>query len=505
MKSGKVYLVGAGPGDEGLLTVKASKLIQSADVIVYDYLVNEKLLSDCRNDCEKIYVGKEPHFHAKSQEEIEAILVKKAKQGMLVVRLKGGDPFIFGRGGEEATTLAKDKIDFEIVPGITAAIAAAAYAGIPLTHRDFSSSVCFLTGHENPDKHEFRVKFKTFAETGGTLCIYMGIGKIEPICQKLIDGGLPAKTPAAVVQWATLPTQKCVFSNLAKISSVVNHDGITSPAIIFVGEAAKKKKQLHWFDSKPLFGNRIVVTRRNEQSGELTKLLENNGAEVLELPLIKITKSCDAGIADEVFKEIGSYEWLIFTSTNGVKYFFDVFLEKFKDIRSIGFLKIAVIGASTGSELRKFHIWPDLVPKESSADALGKALIERESIDNIKILVITGNQNRDTLIKKLHDERAIVDTLQVYKTEKTDLKNHPAAKKFREEGADAITFASSSAVKSFIDQAASLQMNKEATKPKCFSIGKQTSDTMRKANIPIEAEAKKATLDALVSSLIENL
>ena len=505
MSEGIVYLVGAGPGDPSLLTLRARELIGMADVLVYDYLVNERILGWRRDECEMIFVGKKPGRHSISQDEIGDLLADRASNGKLVVRLKGGDPFVFGRGGEEVPRLAAAGVAFEIVPGVTAALAAAACAGIPLTHRDLSSSLCFLTGHEKADGEELQVKFRDFAHTEGTICIYMGMGRLKKIVGELMDGGMPPETPVAVVQWAGLPRQKGVLATLGTVVEKAGEKGLDSPAIIVVGEVARFYNDVSRPGEMPLFGRRIMVTRSRHQSSALSVKLEEAGAEVIELPLIRIKPAAAPDVVEEVFSVIGEYDWLIFTSANGVRHFFDLFLEKFHDLRALGLLRIGVVGPATARALGRYHIRADLIPAKAVAEALADILIAQGVMDNLKILVVTGNLSSDLLVKKLEDERAIVDTLQVYETQKTDLSEHPAARIFREEGADAVIFASSSAVKSFVAQSENLSPGPEAMKPLGVSIGPLTSKAMRECGLPVDVEAEDASIDSMVQALCKKL
>ena len=363
MNNGVVYLIGAGPGSPGLLTQRAWELIKTADVIVYDYLVDVRLLEACRFDCEKICVGKASGFHSVSQEEIERIIIQKASEGKKVVRFKGGDPFIFGRGGEEAEHLAKKGIRFEVVPGITAALAAAAYAGIPLTHRDWSSSVTFLTGHENPEKNELQVNFRNFAKTSGTLCIYMGIGKLAFIVAELIAGGLAKETPTAIVEWATLPRQRSLLATLETIVDRAHVQDFKAPAIIFIGPVVRFKSKINWVENRPLHGKSIVLTRMKEQASHLRKLLETEGAEVIELPLIRIVAEKISPKTNAIFTRLAAYDGLVFTSANGVKYFFELFFKTHSDIRQLGSGKIAVIGSATAQALESFPLKAGWIPR----------------------------------------------------------------------------------------------------------------------------------------------
>lgn len=506
MKPGKVYLVGAGPGDAGLVTVKAKALIESCDVLVYDYLTNPELKTWTKPDCEQLYVGKRPNLHAIPQDEIENILVERAQAGKVVVRLKGGDPFVFGRGGEEACRLKEDGLDFEIVPGVTAAFGSAAYAGIPLTHRELSSSISFLTGHEDPQKHEMHVDFRLFAKTQGTLCIYMGMGHLDYIVGEIIAGGRAAETPVAVVQWATLNKQRSIEATLGTIVEAVKAAELTSPSVVIVGAVASLKEKIDWFEHRPLFGKRVVVTRNQSQSGELRQKLATLGADVLEIPLIDVKAKRKEEDEADVFEELSSYEWILFTSPNGVKYFFEAFYEKFKDLRCLGVMRIACIGQGTAREVEKQRLSVDFIPKTSVAESLAEELMREHNIENLNMLVITGNKNREVLVKKLEEDgRAIVDTFQVYANEPTDLAEHAAAKSFREHGADAITFTSASTVNNFAHQAKNLQIATGASIPDTVSIGPITSDAMKAKGLPIHAEAKSANLDALVDAVVKTL
>lgn len=507
MSQGIVYLVGAGPGDPGLLTRRAWELIRKAEVIVYDYLVDERLIEDCSESCERVYVGKQARFHSISQEEIQAILVDRAQAGKCVVRLKGGDPFVFGRGGEEVRQLGEANINFEIVPGVTAALAGAAYLGLPLTHRDHSSSLCLLTGHENPEKQLSRVHFRDFAKLEGTLCIYMGMGQLSFIVSELMAGGLPVDTPATVVQWAALPRQRSVAGTLETLPQLVGEQQLEAPAMIYVGKVACFEKQFAWFESKPLFGKRIVVTRTRSQSGKLRGLLEEAGAEVLELPLIRITPEADLQQVQTSFRTLGHYDWLMFTSCNGVRQFFKHFYQHFDDIRSLGFIKLAAVGEATTQAIAKHCLRVDFTPDgpHPNALALAHALIERENIANTKCLVITGNRNDPGLANQLEASGAMVDTLPLYKTESNDLSKHPAAAQFCAQGADAVTFASSSAVDAFIAQADHLKLHPEAKRPIFASIGPSTSASLRAARLPLAVEASSTSLPSLVDALINSL
>ncbi len=503
---GKVYLIGAGPGDPGLITVRAKALIEQADVVVYDYLANPKFLEWMRPDAERIYVGKSAGRHSIPQDEIEEILVNRAKKGLKVVRLKGGDPFIFGRGGEEIAELEIDQIPYEIVPGVTAALAAAAYAGIPLSHRDYSSSITFLTGHENPEKQSLSIDFRVYGKDTGTLCIYMGIGQLPRIIGELREGGMAGTRPVAIIEWATLNRQRSITGTLDTIVADLEASGLGAPAMVIIGEVVAHRAKTAWFEGRPLFGKRIVVTRAREQAGQLTQLLEDNGADVIELPFIEIQPSVDESIIGEVFAGIAVYEWVIFTSANGVREFFKLFHRAFDDIRCLGPMRIAAVGAATAQEIEKHKLKVDLIPAKANADALADELIANEGLESLKVLVVTGNQNREDLVTRLEQEaRAIVDTLPLYETRKTDLSDHPAAERFRNEGADAVLFTSASTVKSFVDNEAALQLGKNARRPAYGSIGPMTTKTLQAAGLPLGFESPHTSLDHFIVETISHL
>lgn len=503
MPKGIVYLVGAGPGNPELLTVRAKRLIESAEVLVYDYLVHPAFTHLLPEGCEQICVGKRKGFHSKKQEEIQEILLAKANEGKNVVRLKGGDPFLFGRGGEEVAALAAAGIEFEVIPGITSAMGAAAFSGIPLTNRNTNATLVFVTGHEDPEKLDTTVEWEGLPKKNATICIYMGVAHIDRIAGRLIEGGFAESTPVACVEWATMGHQRVCRGRLDTIAETAKSFGLKAPAIIIVGETASMSEELSWFEKKALQGRKLVVTRSRGQASELSSMLERLGAEVIGLPLITISGNVDPQTADDIFSEIATYDWLVFSSPNGVRYFFEAFFKKFEDIRSLGFLRIAAVGKSTAKEIKKFFVTTDLIPDEANAESLADALVATDSLDSAKVLVIAGNLGRDILIDRLEEARSIVDRFEVYKTEQTDLSENPSAKMFRESGADGILFTSSSGVRSFIDQAKHLQLSGDALRPKTISIGPITSATMKQIGMPVDIEAKEASLDSLVEAVVK--
>ncbi|BET68568.1 uroporphyrinogen-III C-methyltransferase [Opitutales bacterium ASA1] len=506
MSEGRVFLVGAGPGDPGLLTVRGRALLESAEVVVYDRLVHLALLALCPPECERICVGKKAGGDSVDQEEIGALLVEHALAGKQVVRLKGGDPFVFGRGGEEAEVLAQAGVAFEIVPGVTSSLAAGSFAGIPLTHREIASTLVFATGHEDPAKRSASVDWRTLgALRQATLCIYMGMGRLETILVELVAGGLAPDTPAACVQWASLGTQRTVTATVGTLVEETRRAGLAAPSIVLVGEVIRKRESIAWFEQRPLLGRRIVVTRNREKAGELSGRLERLGATVLELPLVSIRPKVDREVCGEVFTEIGTYDWLVFSSANGVRCFFDLFFAAFKDVRALGVMRIAAVGEATARAIRDLHLEVEIVPERAVAEDLASALVETGSLDSAKVLVVTGNLGRDVLVRKLEEARAIVDRFPVYENLPTDLSDDAVARDFREHGADAVLFTSSSAAKSFADQQASLELTAGAVRPLVGSIGPITSATLRELEFGVDFEAEKSTLDSLVAAVVERL
>ena len=502
-KQGKVYLVGAGPGDRGLITVKARDLVSSCDVLVYDNLVNRDFLGQTASGCELIDVGKTPGRHTVEQEKICKLLVERAKSGKQVVRLKGGDPFVFGRCAEEMTFLDDAGISYEIVPGVTAALGCAAYAGIPLTHRDYGSSISFLTGHEDVEKEALRIDFGKFAAAGGTLCIYMGMSKLEEIVDKLIAGGLPKSKPAAIVSSGTLPAQRKILGPLGNLPKLAEKEGLGSPAVIFVGNAVGLAGTEDWFEVRPLFGRRFVVTRPVGQNSRLKKLLEDKGAEVLELPLIKILPVDDRNLVAEAFAGIATYEWIVFTSANGAREFFKLFFRAYGDIRSFGPMRVACVGETTASIVRDFNLEVELIPPVSTAEDLAQSLIGTDSLDSANVLVVTGNRNREILVNLLESiGHAIVDTLSVYSTDFSDVSEATDLSAFREKGANAVVFNSSSAALSYIEQEEDLALAKDARVPVFCSMGAQTSATLKENGLTVGIEAETPSLDSMVEALL---
>ncbi|MBO8144548.1 MAG: uroporphyrinogen-III C-methyltransferase [Thermodesulfobacterium sp.] len=497
MKKGKVYLVGAGPGDPGLLTLKAKKALEEADVVIYDYLANKRFLNFCKEEAEKIYVGKKGGAHTLPQEEINKLLVKKAEEGKTIVRLKGGDPFLFGRGGEEAETLFEENISFEVIPGITSAIAVPAYAGIPVTHRNYTSTLAIITGHEAEDKEESKIDFSALSKIG-TLIFLMGVKNLPNIVKRLMEEGKSPETPVAVIQWGTLPKQKTATGTLKNIVEKVKEKGITAPAIIIIGEVVKLREKFNWFETKPLFGKKIVVTRTREQASKLVEKLEELGAMCYEIPTIKIEAVVDEKIYQTIEK-LSSYDWIIFTSENGVKFFFKVLWEKGKDLRVLGNSKVAVIGSSTKTFLENMGIRADLIPeKEFTQEGLISAF-SRIDIKDKNILIPRAKEAREVLPQRLKEMGAKVDVLPVYET-KTCEESKEKLRNIFEEGVDIVTFTSSSTVKNFFKLIE--ETERSYLKDILFaSIGPITSATLRKFGFEPHIEAKEYTIEGLVNAI----
>ena len=503
VEKGTVYLVGAGPGDPGLLTLRAQALIKSCDVLVYDHLANRRLHDWARADCLRIDVGKSPGRHTVEQSEIGKILVEKAYEGLRVVRLKGGDPFVFGRCAEEMLALDEAQIPYEVVPGVTAALACAAYAGIPLSHREYGSSICFLTGHEDVAKESLRVDFAKFSEVGGTLCIYMGMSKLEQIVEKLLAGGLDQDRPAAIVSQGTLPNQRKIVAPLGNLVEQARSEHLKAPAIIFVGNSVGLARSSTWFDQAPFFNRRIALTRNAGQQSKMRNILEQLGAEVLDLPLIQIQPSEDKKLIAEIFAGIATYEWVVFTSANGARFFMEFFFRAFQDIRSFGPMRIACVGDSTADVFKKYQLDVELIAKDSTAEGLAKELVATDSLDSANVLVVTGNRNRDVLVGLLESVgRAIVDTLPVYETDFADILEARDIDRFKKMGADAIIFTSSSTALSYVEQAEDIVFEKDAQKPVFCSFGPQTSQTLKENDMEVVVEATHPSMDGLIKALI---
>jgi uroporphyrinogen III methyltransferase/synthase len=501
--TGKVYLVGAGPGDAGLLTMRGAELLRRADVVVYDALVNRELLALAPEAAEVIFGGKRPRDQAIPQEELNRLLAEKARDGKTVVRLKGGDPYIFGRGGEEAAGLKRDGVPFEVVPGISSIIAAPSYAGIPLTHREHCSSFTVITGHEDPDKDESALDWERIAREPGTKVFLMGVERIGKIAAALEANGLPADTPAAMVRWGTMSRQQTITATVGTLADEAAKADFKAPAVTIIGSVSTLRDTLNWFENRPLFGQRVVVTRNRREAGKLSGQLRDFGAEVLEIPTIKIMPPSSIEPIIEAITGIGSYDWIIFTSANGVEHFFDYFFKAFHDVRSLGSVRFAAVGPATAKKLREHHLHIDLMPEVYTAAATAKALLDTQNIENISVLLARAEEANPELPRLLEDKGAIVDDIAFYRTEPETADRNGAAQEFEENGADWITFASSSAVKNFDARFDLAKRCAENPSLKLASIGPETTKALKELGLKPSVKAKAHTIDGLATALLK--
>jgi uroporphyrinogen III methyltransferase/synthase len=492
---GICYLVGAGPGDLGLVTLRAKECISRADVLVYDALSSQELLLWTKKDCEKIFVGKRAKNHAMPQEEINALIVERTLAGKNVVRLKGGDPMIFGRGGEEAAELADAGVAFEIVPGISSSIAGPCYAGIPVTHRDHCSQLTIFTGHEDPTKEETSIDYEQLAKAPGTKVFLMGVARLRDICEQFIKHGADSQTPIALTRWATTGSHRTIEGTLATIADIAEAQQFASPAVAVIGNVVKERAKINWFESRPLFGKRIVVTRTREQAGTLSKELAELGADVVELPVIRIEHPEDKlGFAENVACA-HEYDWLVFTSPNGVSKFFDAFYSIHDDARCLGKPKIAAIGPGTVSKLKEYHIGCDLLPEKYVAEGLVEAF-KKEDIENLTIMVVKPEQSRDVVSTGLQAMGAIVDDCIAYRTVAQIEDPTGAVAKLREQGADVITFTSASTAEHYF--ALDIPWPKGCV---AGSIGPVTSEALKDLGHAPAFEAKQHDIPGLVKAI----
>ena len=504
MKKGKVYIVGAGPGDPGLITVKGLECIAGADVIVYDYLVNASLLESAALSAEKIYAGKKAAHHTLKQEQINALLVEKAKAGHTVCRLKGGDPFLFGRGGEEALELARAGIEFEIVPGISAAVSVPAYAGIPVTHRGFTSTFAAITGHEDPTKESSDIDWEKISTGIGTLVFFMGVKNLSQIVKQLIENGRPADTPVALIRLGTLPNQRTVTATLATIADKARLRGFKPPALIVVGEVVELRANLNWFESKPLFGKTVVVTRARAQASELSNLFAAAGAQVLEFPTIRIEPPDDPTPLQKAVAGLSGYDWVILTSVNGVDKLMEAVYEA-GDARLLAGTKICAIGPATSDRLSTFGLRPDLVPEKYVAESIIVALNKTEQLQGKRFLLPRVDIARAALREDLEAAGAIVDEVIAYKTVPEDQSSGRVWELFEQSQIDLVTFTSSSTVKHFVSLIGKDNLAALVEKSGFASIGPITSQTMKDLCIPVNIQADQYTIPGLFNSASDYL
>ncbi|MDR3358416.1 MAG: uroporphyrinogen-III C-methyltransferase [Desulfovibrio sp.] len=495
----KVFLLGAGPGDPGLLTVKARDVLAGADVIVYDALAFEGLLALAPPGAERIYVGKVAGNHALPQERINALLVAKAREGKIVARLKGGDPYIFGRGGEEGEALHDAGVPFEEVPGVSSAIAAPAYAGIPLTHRDFSSSVTIVTGHENPGKEKSAHNWQALAQSASTLVFVMGMANLPRIAENLISAGLDPQTPAALVYRGTTPRQRSLVSTIAQLPEAARGKDFSNPSVVVVGRVAGLAEKLNWFEQKPLFGKSVVVTRAREQAGGIAAALSGLGAEVLEFPTIAIRPPADFSALDSAVARLAEYDWTVFTSANGVRSFFDRLALAGKDCRALAGCKVAAIGPATAEVLGSRGIRADFVPECYVAEGVAEGLLRAAPLKGRRILLPRAAGARDVLPRELGKAGAQVDVVTAYETVPANARKDEILSRLAEGGLDCVSFGSSSTVENFLAQVPADVVRQSGSR--LAAIGPVTAGTLRDNALECHIMPREYTVPALVEAI----
>jgi uroporphyrinogen III methyltransferase/synthase len=498
-RAGKVYLTGAGPGDIGLLTLKGLRCLKKADVVVYDYHINSQILNYINRDAELIYAGKRGGHHAMSQEEINAALVEKASQGKIVCRLKGGDPFVFGRGGEEAETLHANGIAFEIIPGVSSAIAAPAYAGIPLTHRKYSSSFAVVTGNEDVAKCKSCIDWPALARGFDTLVFLMGVKNIRFITSALIEHGKSPDTPAALIRWGTRPDQRTLTGTLGGIADMAAAQHLRPPAVMVVGETVRLRDTLRWYEDKPLFGHRVLITRKYSQDYEI---LEDLGAELYVYPTIDAAPALDYTAADAAIKNAHACHWLIFTSANGIKYFIKRLTETGGDIRDLKGPRICAIGSRTAEAVREYGIRVDVVPEEFNAEGLIKLFEEMGGVSGRKFLLPRADAAREVFPERIRELGGQIDTPPVYRSINPQV-THKGLKRFlRERKITVATFTSAATFNNLIESVGNetVALLKDAA---IAVIGPVTKRAVEKAGLKVEIMPEKATVAAMAEAIIE--
>jgi len=504
---GIVYLIGAGPGDPELITVKGNQVLNNCDAVIYDNLVPQELITALSPDVEKYYVGKKAGKHTLPQDKINELMVKLAKQGKTVARLKGGDPYIFGRGGEEARYLKEHDIKFEIVPGVTAGAAGPAYAGIPCTDRSLASYVVFATGHKADEKDTSSVPWEWLAKSrNGTIVIYMGVGEFNTIVSILIANGMSPDIPAAVIERGTFPSQKVITSTLRQLAEQAKAANIKPPAVFVIGDVVNLQKHLNWLDNRPLLGARIMVCRPADQAQPMYQSLRQLGAEVLPYPTIA-TKSHIDETAWEAFGSIGKKSatdrWLVFTSENGVRYLIDQFKSRFGDIRHLGNFKIAAVGFGTERALNKYLLKADLIPAKATTESLAKEMVESLSLENISVIRVRGNLADDRVENALAEAKANVIPMPTYRT------YHPqwpdGFKEYLfEYPPNIIIFTSGSSVNGLHDILNKAEIDKLMAKAKAVSIGPETTKMIQSFGIKVAIEAEEHSVPGIISELLKH-
>jgi len=498
-KAGIVYIIGAGPGDPGLITVRGLKLLEEADVIIYDHLVNPEIILKAKTSVRLIYAGKKGGDHILPQDEINRLLVEEARKGSVVARVKGGDPFIFGRGGEEAEVLAQAGIPFDIVPGVTSAIAVPAYAGIPLTHRGYTSTVAFVTGHEDPNKENSDIDWAALSHIG-TLVFLMGIKNLSQITGSLIANGKAADTPAALIRWGTTGDQKTLTGTLEDIAAKAEENHFLPPAILVVGHVVGLRDELQWFEKKPLFGKGVVITRPELQTEQFAALLQLQGARVIHFPTIRIVSPENHDGLDRAIDRLSRYQWIIFTSANGVNFFMKRLIEMGKDIRELKGVRICAIGPATAAKIEALGIRVDLVPDSFISEGIVKAF-QNTYITGNRILLPRAEAARDVIPDGLAKLGAKVDVVTAYRTVNSGKNRSELEELIKERKVDVITFTSPSTVTHFMEI-----MGREFVLPsqvRVACIGPVTAAAVRNAGMKIDILQERYTIPALVEALAE--
>ncbi|MGG0814932.1 uroporphyrinogen-III C-methyltransferase [Paenibacillus alvei] len=503
---GIVYLVGAGPGDAGLITVKGLNYLQEADVVVYDRLSSPQLLRHMKPGARRIYVGKLPDRHAMKQADINQLLADLALEGHRVVRLKGGDPCVFGRAGEEAAVLKEHGISFEIVPGVTSAVAVPAYAGIPVTHREYASSFCVVTGHESPDKLDEFIEWEQMTQSAGTLLFLMGIGKLRAIVERLMSHGRAAETPVALIRWGTRAEQFTIVGTLATIADEAERIRFESPAIIIVGDVVKLREQLAWAEERPLFGKRVLVTRSRSQASELVRAVEQLGGEPYEFPVIEMRAPVSARqkqAIQQAFLQARQYHWLILTSVNGVSYWFQHLQDQGQDIRQWAGARIVTVGPKTAEALREYGVQPDVSAAKFSQEGVWDVLRPLVASGE-RVLLASGDLSRPWLKETLHQHGLIVDEIDLYETVLPE-EDDPCLLELLEDNAiHLITFTSSSTVTNLIAALTRMGVSNPVAKlssAQVVCIGDITARTARELGLQVDAVAERSTIKGLVEAM----
>lgn len=502
MKKGKVFLVGAGPGDIGLLTIRGLRCLQRAEVVIYDNLCNPSLLHEVPRAAKIIFGGKHSGIQSLTQERIEQLMIRHASAGKTVVRLKGGDPFVFGRGAEEAAALRKKRINFEIVPGVTSAIAVPAYAGIPVTHRDHASGVAIVTAYEDPDKPESALDYASLAHFTGTLVFLMGVKRLESVAENLVDQGKPPQTPVALIRWGTRGMQQCLTGTLATIAKIAHKKKFRPPAVVVVGNVVRCRRSLKWFERRPLLGKRILVTRAREGVSALAEPLRELGAEVLELPTIEIQKIRSRQI-QAASSSVGKFDWILFASPWAVDCFVDCVMAVHGDVRAMHGVRLGAIGPATAARIKERGMKVDLQPTLSTAEGFVAALKKQGSWKNLRVLLPRSEIGRDLLEKSLLASGARVTSLPVYRNVPPRLSWELDA--VERVGADWAIFTSSSTATNYVallkNPSIPARMRKILSDVQNISIGPTTSRTLRELGRKVHREARKPGIKGLVACL----